>query len=345
MRPKFLICIIVLVLVFCVILFSWPSKQHKVTSELPQKVNQSTANIPAAIAKTNSATQTASLSLTNLPSTINDRKKPPEVFQQYVEGKNSQLQFYGQFVDRDGNPLSGVKIKVAIRQWYVPMPGISYADARIIQMEKISDDSGRFELKGEKGDSFDITSIQKDGFEVEPGLRTYGAVSGSFENPVIFRMWKANIHEQLITGERKFQIVPDGRPYVIDLNRGTIAESGSGDLKVWVKYTNQVARGQFYDWSCEIDCINGGLFEENNLSSPMYLAPTVGYVPEFQFQQQIKGGQYGSSGKRRFYITVKNGQEYGRITIELFAPYTDEIPGLVRLQYAINSSGSRILKP
>jgi len=147
----------------------------------------------------------------------------------------------------------------------------------------------------------------------------------------------------LITGEKKFQIVPDGRPYFINLTDGTIAESGTGDLKVWIKYPAQVTRGQLYDWSCEIDAVNGGLLEQP-LGTAMYQAPAAGYTPSFQVQQQIKGGQRGHIGERQFYLNLKNGQEYGQMSIELHAPFNDEIPGLVNLSYAINPSGSRILR-
>jgi hypothetical protein len=99
-----------------------------------------------------------------------------------------------------------------------------------------------------------------------------------------------------------------------------------------------------YDWSCEIEVPNGGLLAEDDLNSAMYSAPTGGYTPTFQLQQQIKGGQSGSIGEKRFYINLNNGQEYGRITIDLIAPYNDQIPGLIRLSYAINPSGSRILR-
>jgi len=35
-------------------------------------------------------------------------------------------------------------------------------------------------------------------------------------------MWSTNVHEQLITGGKSFHIEPDGRPYVIDLAKGTL---------------------------------------------------------------------------------------------------------------------------
>jgi hypothetical protein len=50
------------------------------------------------------------------------------------------------------------------------------------------------------------------------------------------------------------------------------------------------------------------------------------------------------TGQHRFYLTLKNGKEYGRFSVELFAPYNDQIPGLIDIKYAINPSGSRILR-
>ena len=40
---------------------------------------------------------------------------------------------------------------------------------------------------------------------------------------------------------------------------------------------------------------------------------------------------------------LNKGQEYGRITIDLLAPFNDQIPGIVRLSYTINPFGSRVL--
>jgi len=155
-------------------------------------------------------------------------------------------------------------------------------------------------------------------------------------------MWSTNIHEQLITGNKSFEIVPDGRPYFINLADDTISESEGGELKVWIQYTNQPVRGQIYDWSAEIDVINGGLLESDSYS--MFSAPADGYVPSFVWKNQIKGGQRGSIGERRFYLKLKDGQEFGQMSIGLYAPFNNQTPGLIRLSYGINPSGSRILR-
>ncbi len=76
----------------------------------------------------------------------------------------------------------------------------------------------------------------------------------------------------------------------------------------------------------------------------MFEAPTSGYTNSFEFQGQIKGGQRGDIGERQFYVQLKNGQEYGQMSIGLYAPFNDQTPGLIRLSYAVNPSGSRILR-
>ena len=94
-----------------------------------------------------------------------------------------------------------------------------------------------------------------------------------------------------------------------------------------------------------MDALNGGLLEETNRYSAMFSAPTGNYVSSFQIQQNIGSGWGDSTGTKRFYVMLNNGRQYGQVSIELFAYYNDQIPGMIHVQYAINPTGSRILKP
>jgi hypothetical protein len=345
MRTKFVVSVSVLLLTVFVIIFFRSSRlsgQREGRLGSPEKTNQPTAKIPSASTNRNSAAQTAALSQ-NPPST-NDRQKTNAI-RQYMESQNVPVDFLGKVIDQNGAPLLGVKIQVKVRHWDVVVPTAWGADTKEIPVESETDLGGRFQLSGVTGDGFDIESIQKDGYEAEPGLRTYHAIGGSLEQPVIFKMWKTNIHEQLIMGEKRFHIVPDGRPYIIDLSKGTITESGEGDLKVWVKRPDSIVSGQRYNWSCEVDADNGGLLEEGNRYSSMYSAPTDGYEQSFQYEQKPDSGWGDSTGTKRFYVKLRNGQIYGHLSIEIYAYYNDQVPGLIHIQYAINPTGSHILKP
>jgi hypothetical protein len=263
-----------------------------------------------------------------------------EAMRAAIEAKNVQFDFYGKIIDQESNVLAGANLDIWARHW-------DPDSTAPIHITRKTDEYGCFDIHGITGDGFDIRSIGKEGYEIEPyAQRGFGAVGGSAENPVIFKMWSTNIHERLITGGKSFQIVPDGRPYFINLTDDTISESGEGELKVWIQYTNQVVRGQLYGWSCGVDVVNGGLLEEENQNSSMYVAPTDGYAPAFHLEQQIKGGQRGSIGDKRFYFMLRNGQEYGRMQIDLIAPFnlSTGIPAVIRLSYTLNPSGSRILR-
>jgi hypothetical protein len=267
------------------------------------------------------------------------------VVERAVEDENQPIHFYGRVIDQDSNGLPGVEVKSKIEQLTLPdasFSGQELVGSKHVDVVRTTDAAGRFEISGLNGSTFGI-GLTKEGYEAEPNHSSFGPVGGSYDDPVIFKMWSTNIHEHLIGANKAFAITPDGRPYFINLTDGTIAESGTGDMKIWVRYANPIVRGQLYEWSAEINIIDGGLLEEP-LGSPMYWAPADGYEPSFQSQQQIKGGQYGDIGDRQFYIRLKNGQEYGQMTIDLCAPFNDQTPGLIRLSYVINPSGSRILR-
>ena len=345
MRLRFWIYVSVCVLVVMVVLFRFRPHRPQADSEMKEPPAQSVNPVPESGGPATQATR-APIEASPPPVSISPSTNhgSPQIrvdqLRQALSDQNVPIDFYGRVIDQASNALAGVKLKVYIRHWEL-MPD---AMSNPVRMEKDTDADGRFEIHGVTGDALDIESIQRAGYELEPTQRSFGPSSGAWETPVDFKMWSTNVHEPLITGNKSFHIVPDGRRYAIDLSKGTIAESGSGDLNVCVKYTAEVTIGKSYDWSCEVDVPNGGLLEEVNLNSSMYSAPADGYTPTFHFQQQIKGGQRGSTGKKRFYVIMNQRQEFERITIELFAPYSESVPGLVRIQYAVNPAGGRLLR-
>ena len=355
MRPRFVIFLLVAVAVILVIVF-WLGPVRPAANQEPTSMVQPTNNVPATPATTVTAASAAGQSVPGTPPAILTPATPKpsaatsmgtaEVVEKFVEGKNGPVEFYGLVIDQNSNALAGVDVKVSVQQLTSPNPAMMELGTTEVSFERITGPDGRFEINGLNGESLDLASIQKDGYEAEPTKRGFGSSSGSFEQPVVFKMWSTNVHEQLITGEKKFQIVPDGRSYVIDLAKGTIAESGAGDLKIWVKRPNPIIYGKRYDWACEVDAINGGgLLQETDASASMFQAPADGYTTSFSYKEDAGVNGWGdTTGAQRFYVRLNNGQEYGRISIELEAYYNDQTPGLVRLSYTINPSGSAILR-
>ena len=323
---------------------------------LPQ-TNRQPDNKPPITAQPSNASSNPATVLNEITVSSNAVEARELKMKQMVEELNVPVRFYGMVIDQDSNALSGVRVKLGVRHSVYAIPNsleaVKYAaltpeeSQKILNptIEVVSDNDGRFQWVDSSvtGDILGVGALIKDGYESEPGQYSCRADSGNSDNPVVFKMWSTNIHEKLISGGKSFDIVPDGRPYFINLTDDTISESGTGDLKVWIQYTNQVTRGQLYDWSAGIEVINGGLLEET-LGTAMFEAPIDGYVPAFQLRGQIKGGQRGDTGERQFYLKLKDGQEYGQMSIDLIAPFNDQTPGLIRLSYAINPSGSRILR-
>lgn len=348
MRKQFLIPFCAIIALLAIVLM-WLAAHRERMPDQPSEAQAPDTNASAvenpvrqsvAVRQTNSAVNVATpKDAESKPTTLEEANAK---IRQMLEARNKPVELWGKVVDQDGVSLSGVTVKTEINHFVWPPE--QYPNGVSTKQEITTDADGQFHVSDNSATGIHVM-LQKAGYEQE-SRNGYGSngQNGSQENPAILKMWSTNTHQKLITGENHFHIVPDGRPYFINLTDGTISESVGADLKVWIQYTNQVVRGQPYDWSAGIEVINGGLQETD--SYEMFVAPTDGYIPSFQLKGQIKGGQTGNIGDRRFYIMLKNGQEYGRMEIEMIAPYNLSmgIPGMIRFSYAINPSGSRILR-
>jgi hypothetical protein len=261
---------------------------------------------------------------------------------------NVPIDFWGKVIDESGSPLQGVTISADTRT--VVMGVQNMAATTFPKISVTSGGDGLFEIRNKTGDVLSIKSLEKDGYEEEPdAVRGYNYTRGFIadrNNPIVFRLWPVGIHEQLITGSKHLKIIPDGRPYAIDFKNSTItqAQGSEGDVQVWIKYPQEITATQTNNWLSGITVNNGGIVEEPDGGAAMYIAPTTGYSATFRYDQQIRTGQRGSTGTKRFYVTLQNGQEFGRFAIDLKAPYNNQVPGFVSIDYAINPSGSRILR-
>ena len=348
MKSILFIYSLVFVLIILTIVFWLKPTKHSTIPETTQKPGQATntlaMNMPVVVQAASVSLQ-AAVPLTNGELPAANKAKALDLTKQFIEKRNVPIEFYGRVIDQDSNLLSGAKIQIAILHLTMPNPLVSDLGSRSIRLEQTSDADGRFEFHGETGEGFGV-GITKDGYQLEPNRYSFGPTAGSYENPVVFKMWSADIHEKLITGSKSLEIEPDGRLYFINLTDGTMSEHEGGDLKVWVKRPDPITYGKRYDWACEVDAINGGgLLQETDASASMYQAPADGYTTSFSYKEDaVVNGWGDTTGAQRFYVRLNNGQEYGRISIELEAYYNDQTPGLIRLSYAINPSGSRILR-
>jgi hypothetical protein len=258
------------------------------------------------------------------------------------EAQNETIAFYGKILDQDSNGLSGVGVKVIVRHWEISVNDI----ARAIPIERETDATGCFTIDGITGDALDIDSIQKSGYELEPTKSSFGGTSGSIEDPVVFRMWKNDIKEPLVVGEKFFKLSSDGQSFIIDLIQGTISSNISqpGDLIASIQ-RSEPTTGRKYDWAFRVQANGGGLIEEKSSYSAMYLAPQDNFEDIFQGGHSANDENWGNAitGKR-FFLKSRRGQVYGRLGIEVYSSYGDTGERRLWIKYAVNPKGSRLLR-
>jgi hypothetical protein len=325
------------------------------------------ANNPVSIEGTNETATTEANKATPVresPSTVvqepNAITRSPEEAarseqrQAVASERNVPIDFWGKVVDQNNSPLSGVRVTLRAR---TIAPSGEQTTAVFPTTNMVTGENGLFEIHGMNGDVLTIQSIQKDGYEPEPGSSRgfpYGhrqEFAPSANNPVVLTMWQTNLSQPLISRDLNSKLSSDGRNYSIDLKDGTITEGDtmSGDLQLSVKRPTTVQQGQKYDWLLTMKAPNG-LRQELDAYSPMYIAPRDGYTNDFEFTRRGSESGWGSSsGDIRFYLRLRDNK-YGKFTINVDSFFDGNIAGYalgdgkLSVHSWVNPTGSRVLR-
>lgn len=259
---------------------------------------------------------------------------------------NQPIEFYGLVIDQDERPLAGVKVALSAMHAIEALPGVQ--GSRSEEIVRVTDGTGRFSLSGVSGNDVSVKSVELAGYELSPkikrGFSYYGTQDihkPDAQAPVVFRMWKVAGAEKLVTSDKFFGVVPDGRVYVIDLLGEKKAEGGNaGDFKVSIRRPAQIGSTAKYDWSCTIEGIGGGVIETQD--EFMYRAPERGYLPRYEVNVSANDPQWSGDAKRQFYLKSREGKVYARLEVEILVNYQDK--AVFSVKYYANPSGSRNLE-
>jgi len=294
--------------------------------------------------KLNPITQPVTSPSMNPALSANDREKTNAILQ-YMESQNKPIEFYGQVVDQDENPISDVKIKVKVRHWDVKFPAPFGDEVKMIPVEEATDLDGRFEIHDVTGDVFDVESIRKNGYTLSRKTPNgFGPVTGNFQNPVIIKMWKLGESQQLILHHlTRISIPVDGQPVQFELFDGKKVASG-GQLIVRLKRDPQILPpgNVRYSWSLELEIPHGGLAVNNE--EFMYQASENGYQETFKLDMPKDAKYWTTAMDRQFYIQLENGKYFGSLVVHLSTNHNRPPLGL-NLDMVINPNGSRNLQP
>lgn len=325
----------------------WPTRQ------LPAPV----ASQDQSLAVQSHASEPTAQQPISIPSDEERAKSPEEKLQRYAEKArlagnsfNRPGDFYGQILDQNEQPVTGVTIKC----------GLSYFSDLLLpdlrphydEFERTTDANGRFSVEGESGLSLDLRLQPKPGYEFKPtGLGVTlrdiahnqpAPTLSKTDKPYIFRAFRRGQAEALFKGGMTFyECEPDGRSYLVQLKKNRIIEGTlDGDFRISVRrplgWTNQID----YDWVVQIEAVNMELLETHDVF--MYQAPESGYKSSWTFTQKAGGKNYTRKVEPNFYLRSRDGTEYGRI--ELMIKSDSREKSAILLHYWLNPSGSRNLE-
>lgn len=238
------------------------------------------------------------------------------------------MSFYGKVIDQNGQPVSGVKVKFNSRGASMVAPTAS--DTKITEWERITDADGRFSLVEARGDVLCIESLTKNSYEPAPKMITtyiyYGRAPQELHhpdiaNPVIFRMWKRQGADRLITADKFFGLSPDNRIYTIDLlgQRKVEGEAQEGDLRVKMKRPSLIEPRSKFPWEVTIEAVAGGLIETQNEN----LAPEAAYAPSYELRMDPLDPGWLPHLNKQFYL-FSRGKLYSRLMVEFIPDYNDK---------------------
>jgi hypothetical protein len=276
---------------------------------------------------------------------VTRRPTMKEIAEGIARGSTVPIEFWGRILDQNNQPVMGVQVKISI----------SYPDPKIMstryhRLEMNSDKKGEFRISGMKGSILGIDELKKDGYVLsgnsEMSYTYYNGVPQyryhpDPNNPVIFKMWKKQGGERLIKGDGFYYMGQDGRIYTFDLlKKERIKGEGNGDIKISFKRPSGVNDYDKYDWSFEIEGIDGGLAETDD--EFLYLAPESGYQKKYEYKQQASASDWKSQLNKSYYVKSRNGQVYACVKVRVYAKYNDT--AAIGIEYYANPSGSRNLE-
>ena len=287
--------------------------------------------------------------LTNLSAAqrewVIDRGKRVEA---WTDSKNVAIDFWGQVVDQDNQPLSGVKIEASTREWSRGFP--LSLKSKFPTNHFVSDQLGQFSIHNMRGDSLVLERIQKDGYELatnQPTIFGYGTSEqyrADASRPVVYHMWKLRGAEPTIDYRKHVDPSADGVPVFVNLVTGEMGKNVKRpDLRIAVKRTPVFRPGGDtgrFDWRIELEAVNGGLQVSESIF--MYWAPESNYQSQWHCEYLKDAPDWVDARVVRLYLRTRDGN-YARITLSFRAWATEDWVGLTVDSY-LNPSGSRNLE-
>ena len=282
------------------------------------------------------------------PKVMDDMPGYIQKFEKFAQAKYADVDFHGQFIDQNGEPIPDITIKFSLS---LPQMLGGWKSQKVYSR---TDSNGKFHLTGISGEFFTIAGINKLGYFFKGVREDFGYsrnnVSTDFENPYVFTGWKIddeslsadrnNIKRWEVTA-RNERILPSTSFSVFanfEEKKPSFNKGANGDISVLVNrvYDSKDERLS-YDFTLSFK--NGGLILQDDQYP--YLAPVDGYISTFRVSKSRedddwKSGEYSEN----FYF--KHDNKYGLVRLNV-RPFIRKEFVVVNLGGDVNVSGSRNL--
>lgn len=274
-----------------------------------------------------------------------------------IEGTNQPINFWGNVVDQNGQPIDGVTVRYSYHAEQGNAVGSAWGAAKERRSTIATQADGTFAITNLRGHWLSILGLEKPGYKRATQIAreeisfNYDRVEPTHftpdkANPVVFPMIQEAALEPLIAHGATFyehslgyDLPADGTPVSWDLWRGR--RDPAGELKLVFKRepVALVAGQKPVRWEAKLEVVGGGIMKEPSGQS-VFIAPENGYAgtADYPASQQ----QPGRPDQRFYFHTAQNN--YGRIEIEL-RPDSEGSSGRCRLTVYLNPQpGSRNLE-
>jgi len=276
------------------------------------------------------------------------KKLEQEAMQKIKNVLRTPINFWGQVIDEDQNPIQGAQIRFGATDKYFETGS---------QYHAVSDKNGLFRIENIKGISLSVR-VKKEGYysprETSGGSYDYHQPQYSKlpiptkKSPAVFILKKKGEAEPLVKYTKGSKIPASGAPVGFDLKRGTVVPLAKADLVV-SGYPNHKPTYQGkkdysypwgYEWGYQLKVAGGGLIEKQG-GKYAFVAPENGYQETFKFDmpQSEQDEDWKSKDNRIFYVRLAD-ETYAEINFR-YVPGGDRFMVVNGLY---NPSGSRNLE-
>lgn len=160
-------------------------------------------------------------------------------------------------------------------------------------------------------------------------------------------MWKEGTNQKYAYGSDTRGLPLDGSSTPLGLSSwpGTPLGETTTNFTIRFRRPADAKSGGKFDWSFVLEAQDGGILEEQDEFSTMCLAPTEGYLPQYEFRMESGNPKWADRVTKRFYFRNQAGTAFGRATLYIlqFQPHVHSTATLV-CKYGVNRVGGRVLR-